>query len=155
MHMSEGMQKLLDLLLTRPPLSEDQVKARGLAWREAVVALIVTLENWLQPLVAANVVTVTRTEHDLQDMWMGSNTVPGLVMRYGLVEVRFEPLGVQAARCVAPDIFMAEGRVDIVCGPHSVPLILKEEKWYAVSLRGRSSELTEDILSCILAEMLL
>lgn len=123
--------------------------ARKAEYLERVEELYADVARWLEASVEENVVQLSREKAILSEEHIGQYEAESLILLVGQSRVRFRPVG--------RNIVGANGRVDMMCGPHlRILAFLPGRGWHFV-LKGpvaRTWPVTEESFAEVLREML-
>lgn len=129
----------------RLALKEDKVKRR----LDAISALFGDIERWLRPSVDEGIVRVEREPYVHSDDLLGMLTEESIKLTVGASEVFFAPR--------TGTIAGASARVDMTCGPRTVPVVLLPERGWHFIVRDqitRTEPVTEGSFAEALKELL-
>lgn len=153
------VQDLVEQLKDRRKASGEALAEQKRAWLEAVEKLYLDVESWLAPGITAGVLQTARSETSVMEPDLGPYDAPVLEITDGRVTIRLTPEGSHVVGHVAEGgrrLTGLRGRVDLLCGPIRVPLVRTAlDTWQAVTTHGGVRDLTEEIFSEILSDILL
>lgn len=153
------IEDLIKKLQERPKSVDEHREEQLAEWKRALGTLVDQIEAWLRPAVEKGVLSVSRSETEIEEEDFGSYAAPVLRVMDGRATARFEPIAGRIVGVVGAGdrrLIGLKGRVDLVCGPIRIPIVRTNSgTWKAVPLSGESRELTADVVAELIASALL
>ncbi len=119
-------------------------------WLKSLFELFEEIKIWLLPLINKKLVSLKENVIDLTEELTGSYKAPMLEIHGQKWTIILKPVGRY--------IIGARGRIDILCGPKGVMLILHKDGWKLSVKKDRGfdyKQLTEDLFAEIIEELTL